>query len=228
MKNKALVLLSGGLDSVTLLAYVLSQKEFDEINALNVFYGQKNSKEQNSAKKICDYYNVPIEFMDLSKIFEMSSSALISKNNADVSKISCYENTNNCAEAKTYVPFRNGVFLSVATTLAYSKNISTVFYAIIHGSNDIQGSAYPDCSKKFIKSQTDAIFYGTGNNINLIMPFKNIEKSEIVKLGMELNIPYELTWSCYTDDQRPCGKCHACIEREKAFSANNLIDPLLK
>lgn len=230
MKNKALVLLSGGLDSVTLLAHILNNKEFEEVETLNIFYGQKNSKEQKCSQKIANYYSVPITFIDLSKIFENSNSTLISKNESDVSiknDSGQIVDVNEHGEAKTYVPFRNGVFLSVATSIAYSKNCGTIFYAIIHGLNDIEGAAYPDCSKNFIKSQSSTISYGTGGHVKLLMPFKNIQKSEVLKLGHKLKVPYELTWSCYTDYPEPCGKCHACIERGKAFSDNKLIDPLI-
>lgn len=230
MKKKSLVLLSGGLESTALIAYLIDKKEFDEIEALNIFYGQTNSKEQTSAKKIADYYNIPIEFMDLSKIFKFSDCAMISKNNVDVSmeKKEKFKATDVFGvKEKTFVPYRNGVFASVATAVAYSKNCNTVFYGV-HSLNNVQEAAYPDCSKKFIKSQTDAIFYGTGENVEFILPFKDIEKHQVLTLGLKLKVPYELTWSCYTNGPTPCGKCSACIERKKAFSINNAFDPLEK
>ena len=230
MRKKALVLLSGGLESAALVAYLINKKEFNEIEALNIFYGQTNSKEQKSAKKIADYYNIPIEFMNLSKIFEISDCAMISKNNMDVS----VENAKKLkatnvfsTKEKTFIPYRNGVFASVAATVAYSKNCNAVFNGV-HGLNYVQETAYPDCSKKFIDAQSKAISYGTGGYVEFILPFRNIKKHQVLTLGLELKVPYELTWSCYTNNSTPCEKCFACIERKKAFSINNAVDPLEK
>ena len=231
MKKKALILLSGGLESSALIPYLIDKGGYDSLEALNVFYGQTNSKEQESAEKIADYYNVPIDFIDLSKVFEFSSCAMISKNKKDV-----FAELNTSAQAKsldygvsekTFIPYRNGVFVSVATSIAYSKKCSDVFCGI-HGLNDAQEMAYPDCSKKFVETQILAVSLGTGGYLNLVLPFKSIQKYEVLNLGLKLNLPYELTWSCYTNNKKPCRKCFACIERAKAYKLNNAVDPLLE
>lgn len=229
MKKKALVLLSGGLESSALIPYLLDKREYDEIEALNIFYGQTNSKEQESAKKIAKHYNIPIDFMDLSKIFQFSSCAMISKNNRDVtvnSKELIVADDYGVNE-KTFIPYRNGVFCSVATAIAYSKKCSAVFYGV-HGLDDAQEMAYPDCSRKFIEAQSLAVSLGTGGYVNFILPFKDIKKHQVLSLGLKLKVPYELTWSCYANNEKPCGKCFACIERAKAFEMNNAVDPLIE
>lgn len=120
---------------------------------------------------------MPISFIDLSKVFEFSSCAMISKNRKDV-----FAELNTSAQAKSpnygvsekiFIPYRNGVFVSVATAIAYSKKCSDVFYGI-HGLNDAQEMAYPDCSKKFVEAQISSVSLGTGRYVGLVLPFKNM------------------------------------------------------
>ena len=103
-----------------------------------------------------------------------------------------------------------------------------MFFCGIHGLNDAQEMAYPDCSEKFVETQILAVSLGTGGYLNLVLPFKSIQKYEVLNLGLKLNLPYELTWSCYTNNKKPCRKCSACIERAKAYKLNNAVDPLLE
>ena len=110
--------------------------------------------------------------------------------------------------------------------MAISKNCDIIFYGA--HSDDAAGSAYPDCSKEFNKAMSDAIYLGSGKSVRVEAPFVSWTKKDIVKEGLRLKVPYELTWSCYEGKDKPCSKCGTCIDREKAFELNGEIDPLLK
>ena len=125
----------------------------------------------------------------------------------------------------TYVPFRNGLFLSSAASIALSKDCNVIFYGA--HSDDAAGSAYPDCSDAFNQAMKDAIYLGSGNQVTIEAPFVNWTKADVVKKGLELNVPYELTWSCYEGGEKPCGKCGTCIDRAAAFEKNGVKDPAL-
>ena len=125
----------------------------------------------------------------------------------------------------TYVPFRNGLFLSSAASIALSKDCNVIFYGA--HSDDAAGSAYPDCSDAFNQAMKDAIYLGSGNQVTIEAPFVNWTKADVVKKGLELNVPYELTWSCYEGGEKPCGVCGTCIDKAEAFRLNGVKDPAL-
>jgi 7-cyano-7-deazaguanine synthase len=124
----------------------------------------------------------------------------------------------------TYVPFRNGLFISSAASIALSKDCDVIYYGA--HSDDAAGSAYPDCSDAFNKAMGDAVRIGSGEQLTIEAPFVNMTKAEVVKTGLELGVPYELTWSCYEGGEKPCGECGTCIDRKKAFELNGVSDPL--
>ena len=225
---KAVVLLSAGLDSTTLLAKAVKEFGAENINALCLSYGQKhNDKEINSAYEVAKYYNVPLvhEVVDC---FKFSTSTLLTGRD-DIEHSSYVEQTtklDGAGAVATYVPFRNGLFLSIAAAYAYSIDAEFIFYGA--HSDDAAGSAYPDCTELFVEYMRNAIFEGTGNKVTLRAPFISMTKADIVKEGLELNVPYELTWSCYEGNDKPCGTCGTCIDRIKAFEENGVIDPLMK
>ena len=95
-------------------------------------------------------------------------------------------------------------------------------------SDDAAGNAYPDCSDAFNNAINDAIYIGSGNQLKVEAPFVNLTKADIVKIGLELKVPYELTWSCYEGKDRPCGTCGTCIDRAQAFALNGVKDPVLE
>jgi 7-cyano-7-deazaguanine synthase len=129
----------------------------------------------------------------------------------------------------TYVPFRNGLMLSAVTALAISLNPTekTAIYLGAHA-DDAAGCAYPDCSPVFNDAMNTAIWEGSGRQLRIEAPFVNKNKADIVKIGLALGVPYELTWSCYEGGDEPCGKCGTCIDRAAAFAANGVEDPALK
>ena len=126
----------------------------------------------------------------------------------------------------TYVPFRNGLFLSSAASIALSRDCGVIFYGA--HADDAAGAAYPDCTPEFNRAIGEAIFEGSGKQLQIEAPFVRMTKAEIVKTGLELGVPYELTWSCYEGGETPCGKCGTCIDRAKAFAANGAEDPALR
>ena len=126
----------------------------------------------------------------------------------------------------TYVPFRNGLFLSSAASLALSRDCSMLYYGA--HADDAAGNAYPDCSSAFHNAISDAIYIGSGNQLKVEAPFVNMTKAEVVRKGLELKVPYELTWSCYEGKEKPCMVCGTCIDRAEAFRLNGIKDPLIE
>lgn len=225
---KVMVLFSGGVDSTTCLALAIEEYGKENVIALSIYYGQKHDKEMNAAKAVVEHYGVEHLTIDLSKMFEFSDCSLLAHSDKDIPHQSYAEQIEEeeSETVSTYVPFRNGLFLSTAASIALSKDCSIIYYGA--HSDDSAGSAYPDCSEEFYKSMNDAIYIGSGKQLRLEAPFVNDNKAGIVKKGLELNVPYELTWSCYEGGEKPCGECGTCIDRIKAFEANDEIDPLMK
>lgn len=225
---KALVLFSGGVDSTTCLGMVVSKYGKDNVIALSMSYGQKHTKEIECANNIAKYYGVEHLYLDLSKIFEYSDCSLLMHSDKEIPKED-YASQIAKTDGKpvsTYVPFRNGLFLSSAASIAISKDCGEIYYGA--HSDDSAGNAYPDCSFEFNKAINDAIYIGSGEQVKVIAPFVEMNKAEVVKIGLSLNVPYELTWSCYEGEDKPCGICGTCIDRIKAFEENNTTDPLMK
>lgn len=224
---KALVLLSGGVDSSTCLA-VAKEKFGDNVMALSMYYGQKHSKELESAKAVADHYQVELLTMDLAKIFAHSNCSLLKDSDEDIPQESYDQQIKerNGETVSTYVPFRNGLFLSTAASIALEYECDVIYYG--PHADDAAGNAYPDCSVEFNQAMEQAIYIGSGKKLRLEAPFVDKTKKDIVAEGLRLGVPYELTWSCYCGTEKPCHKCGTCIDRELAFEANGVIDPLMK
>ena len=225
---RALVLCSGGVDSTTLLAMAVDKYGSENVVALSISYGQRHEKELKAARDIARYYHVEQRFLDLAAIFADSSCSLLAHSEKDIPKESYAEQLEQ-ADTKlvsTYVPFRNGLFLSSAASMALSLDCSVLYYGAHH--DDWAGNAYPDCSREFVAVMNNAIMEGTGGQLHMEAPFVEWSKADIVKKGLELNVPYELTWSCYEGGDKPCGVCATCIDRKRAFELNGSVDPLLK
>lgn len=222
---KTLVLLSGGIDSATCLGMAVSLYGKDEVCALSLSYGQKHTKELEAAKKIADYYEVEWLSMDLSRIFSYSDCSLLKHSEKEIPHKSYSEQlkTSKGAPVSTYVPFRNGLFLSTAASIALSKGCSLIYYGA--HSDDAAGNAYPDCSSDFQEAMNRAVYIGSGNQVKLEAPFVTWTKADVVKKGLELKVPYEWTWSCYEGGERPCGICGTCMDRTAAFEKNGVSDP---
>ena len=224
-QNKYVVLLSGGLDSSTCLALITDKAGTENVLALNAFYGQKHEKEIESARAIADYYGVDYYELNLSEIFKYSDCPLLSHSDKEI-KHSSYQDQTKEGRVDTYVPFRNGLLLSTATSFAMSKGFNQVVIGV--HKDDSAGNAYPDCSVQFVSEMSKAIKEGTENEVGIVAPFVNKTKADIVKEGLRLKVPYEMTWSCYEGNEEPCGTCGTCRDRIKAFEINGEIDPLMK
>jgi 7-cyano-7-deazaguanine synthase len=215
---KAVLILSGGVDSTTLL-YEMVEEGY-EVQALTFNYAQRHKKEIDCARKIAALLEVPHRVVDLCCLASLlGDSALLGGKEVP----SCHYTED--AARQTIVPNRNMILLAIATGYAEANEIPHVFYpAKKHDS-----AIYPDCREDFVEAMKPAIRLATAwHPVELRAPFVNLTKAEIVKIGLELKVPYELTWSCYKGEETPCRSCPTCIEREEAFELNGAVDPLIK
>lgn len=224
--SKKVVLLSGGLDSSTLLASVRWDTGSEDVLAVNMYYGQRHDKEIESARRIADYYAVELMELNLAEIFKKSDCSLLKQSDKEIPESTYAEQlkASNGKPVSTYVPFRNGLMLSAAASIAVSIGADEVWYGA--HADDAAGNAYPDCSEAFVNAINAAIYEGTGGAVTVKAPWINKHKADIVKTGLMLKVPYALTWSCYEGGEKPCGRCATCIDRIKAFEANGAQDPL--
>ncbi|MBR3629622.1 MAG: 7-cyano-7-deazaguanine synthase QueC [Oscillospiraceae bacterium] len=225
---KALVLLSGGLDSTTCLALAVEHYGKENVEGLCIFYGQKHTRELRAARAVAAYYGISLTELDLARIFAGSDCTLLQGSTGEIPKESYAEQLEKTdgKPVSTYVPFRNGLFLSSAASVALSKGCSVIYYGA--HADDAAGNAYPDCSEAFNNAMNEAIFIGSGEELHIEAPFVDKTKADIVAEGLRLHVPYELTWSCYEGGTVPCGQCGTCRDRAAAFAANNAKDPALK
>lgn len=214
---KALVLFSGGVDSTTCLAEVVERYGSDEVLALSVSYGQKHKKELEAARELAAYYGVQHRELDLAAIFAGSDCSLLEGSDKDIPSESYAEQLKKTdgKPVSTYVPFRNGLFLASAASIALSAGCSELYYGA--HSDDAAGNAYPDCSVEFNNAINEAIYLGSGRQLKVIAPFIGLKKADVVARGLKLNVPYEKTWSCYEGGDKPCGVCATCRDRAAAF-----------
>jgi 7-cyano-7-deazaguanine synthase len=218
--EKVVLILSGGIDSSTLLFYLLEKYE---IHCLTFHYGQKHSKEVEYSRKIAGYAgkrgSIKHIVVDLSSIKDLISKGSLT-GEEELPKAFYTEET----QKRTIVPNRNMILLSIAGGYAVKEGVRKVYYAA-HKSDY---SIYPDCRKEFVKALDTALYLGNlWTPIELEAPFVDKTKAEIVSLGLKLKVPYELTWSCYSGSERPCLSCGTCLERTEAFLENGVKDPLL-
>ena len=225
---KALVLFSGVIDSTTCLGLAISKYGKENVIALSITYGQKHTKEIEAANAIVQYYGIEKIDLDLSLIFRFSDCSLLKGSDEDIpheSYAQQLEKTNG-SPVSTYVPFRNGLFISSAAAIALSRKCSVIYYGA--HADDAAGNAYPDCSSVFNNAMNTAVYEGSGKQLKIEAPFVNMTKADVVKIGLELKVPYELTWSCYEGGDKPCGQCGTCIDRAKAFELNGINDPAMR
>ena len=227
MQKKAIVLLSGGIDSAVALALTINKYGKENVETLVFNYGQRNINEIKYSKLLSEHYGVENTLLDISNIFSMGNSSLLKNSSNDLSHLTYEEQVKKSGEMKTNtnIPFRNGVFLSIAASIAISKNMDVVVYGI-HFEPGIVIDLYPDCTKEFNDYMYNSIYVGSGKQITIEAPFVNILKPEVVKIGIELKIPFEKIWTCYDNQEYACGKCNSCKDRINAFKANNYIDPI--
>jgi len=213
---KAVVILSGGMDSTTSL--FIAKKEGFDIIPLHFNYGQRTQKRELKAfNDICDYLNLKNRYViDLPFFKQIGASALVNKS------LEVPVDGLKPGIPITYVPFRNGIFLSIATAIAEKENANAIYI----GAVEEDSSGYPDCTKGFIKSMEQSINLGTrpSTNITIKTPLINLKKEDIVKKAVEYDVPLHLTWSCYQNEDKACGVCDSCRLRLKGFKKANIKD----
>lgn len=230
MSKKALVLSSGGVDSTTCVSIAVDRVGAENVSTVSIFYGQKHNKELDCAKRIAEFYGVKHYELDLASIMQYSNCSLLTNSTEEIRHESYEEQIAADGEGmvRTYVPFRNGLMLSAVATLAvsiYPDDMVDVYLGA--HADDSAGRAYADCSEEFTNAIGQAINIGTYEKVNLRAPLVNLTKAEVVREGLELGTPYQLTWSCYEGGETPCGTCGTCIDRAMAFELNNISDPAL-
>ena len=224
---KAMVLFSGGLDSSTCLGLAVKKYGADNVMALSVYYGQRHGRELRSAAAVAEHYGVKWKTLDLSAAFADSDCSLLSGSEGEIPKESYAEQLSRTdgKPVSTYVPFRNGLFLAAAASVAIGFGCEVIYYGA--HSDDAAGNAYPDCSEEFNRAINDAIYLGSGKQVRVEAPFVGLNKSDVVRIGTEIGVPFEKTWSCYEGGEKPCGACGTCRDRIAAFEACGLKDPLM-
>ena len=216
MKKKVIISLSGGMDSATLIAYLLNSS-FD-VSSVSFFYGSKHGKyECECAKKIAKFYGIDNCILDLS-FFMMQFSSHLLKRGGEIPE----GHYSNLSMTKTIVPMRNIIFASILSGIAMSKKYDYVSLGVHAGDHAI----YPDCRPDFCKSLDLSIYLSSDKSIHLLTPFLYMNKTEILKWGLSHNVPYNITRTCYKDQEIACGKCGSCNERLEAFKLCQIIDPL--
>ena len=227
---KALVLNSGGVDSTTCVGIAIDKYGKDNVITASLYYGQKHDKEIECARKVAQYYGVKHIEEDISNVMKYAKDVCtLMKGGNEIEHKSYAEQIAENGEGRvaTYVPFRNGLFLSIAAAYAdalFPGEEVKIYYGA--HADDAAGNAYADCSPKFAEAMNKAINIGTYGKISIERPLINMNKAEVVKTGLALNVPYELTWSCYEGGEKACGTCGTCIDRLNAFHLNGVEDPI--
>lgn len=220
--KKAIVLLSGGLDSTTAL-YVAKSEGFDELYALTFEYGQKHDKELRCSRAVAKAAGVK-EHKVVNLLLNQWGGCSLTDPNLEIEDGDA-ERTDIPA---TYVPARNMVFLAVAASWADALGITDIFIGV----SEVDYSGYVDCREEFIQAMENAINLGTvlgaeqKRRITLHAPFMHMTKADEIRLGTRLGVDYSQTWTCYRGDEKPCGTCDSCLLRAKAFREAGVKDPL--
>ncbi len=215
-KQKAIIVLSGGMDSGVLLADY--SRKVDFAAALFFYYGSKhNDKEMKCAESLAETYNVSLKKIELPFIGELFNSSLLASSDEEIPEGHYAEENMK----STVVPFRNGIMLSIAAGFAESADADL----ILLGSHAGDHTIYPDCRPEFNAAFAEAVKHGTYNHVKMSAPYSNITKTDIARIGYEIDFPFEQTWTCYKGKEIHCGKCGSCTERKEALSCDGHTDP---
>lgn len=219
MKKKAVVIASGGIDSSTLLFKTVNENY--DTYAITFIYGQKHKREIESAKKVSNSLEISHKIVDLSSVKEILSGSALTDSSIDIPEVPA-EATHYETLRTTIVPNRNSIFLSIAIGYAVSIGADLVFFGAHHSDRGV----YPDCRREFVEAFQHSEQLANDNiDLKIEAPFVNIDKSQIVKLGAVLGLPYQETWSCYRGEELHCGICSSCRERKRAFIEAGIYDP---
>lgn len=216
--KKAVCILSGGMDS-TLASYIAKNEGY-EIIAVHFNYGQRTEKRELKAfRAICEDLKIKEKYeIDIPFFTQIGASALTDKS------IDVPTGGVEAGVPITYVPFRNGIFLSIATAIAEKEEAQALFIGVV----EEDSSGYPDCTDTFIDKMTSAINEGTKETtkVEIKTPLVHLMKDQIVQKSIELDVPLKHTWSCYKEEDEACGVCDSCRLRLNGFEKANCIDPI--
>ncbi len=215
MNEKAVVVYSGGMDSFTLLNKV--HESGCEVFALSFDYGQRHVKELKVAERVCQELGVQHKVVDISAINGLIGGSSLTSN-IDIPE-GHYEEE---SMKSTVVPNRNMILLSLAVGYAVSLESNKVFYGAHSGDHAI----YPDCRPEFVNRMNDVCKIANYEEVEVVTPYLDQSKIEILADGLAMNLDYRNTWTCYNGREKSCGKCGACQERLEAFERNGVVDPL--
>ncbi len=216
--KRAVVIVSGGMDSAVALAIAKSQGY--ELITLHFNYNQRTQKKELECfYKLSKALNATNSYVIDLPFFEQIGASALTDHSIDVPTIGIQDGV-----PVTYVPFRNGIFLSIASAIAEKEKAKAIYIGVV----EEDSSGYPDCRESYIKAMQKAINLGTKDdtNIEIKMPLVHMKKSQIIKKALELKVPLEFTWSCYKDEDVACGVCDSCRLRLNGFSEAGLKDPI--
>ena len=218
MNKKAICILSGGMDST--LASYLAKKDGYEIIAVHFNYGQRTqNRELKAFRDICADLGILEKYeIDIPFFTQIGASALTDMN------IDVPTGGIEAGVPITYVPFRNGIFLSITAAIAEKEGASAMYIGVVQEDS----SGYPDCTDLFISDMTKAINQGTKEEtkIEILTPLVHLSKTQIVQEAVKLNVPLEHTWSCYKEESEACGVCDSCRLRLNGFKLAGVTDPI--
>lgn len=215
MNQPVVVIYSGGMDSFTLLH--LARAQGRTVHALSFNYGQRHVRELDCARSVCAELGIDHRLVDITSIHQLlQGSSLTGEEPVPEGH---YADT---SMKSTVVPNRNMILLSLAVGQAVSIGAGEVWYGAHGGDHAI----YPDCRPEFVEQMNKVCQVANYEPVSIVAPFLHADKSEILEQGLEMNLDYSRTWTCYNGRDRACGRCGSCVERLEAFAAHNLQDPI--
>jgi len=237
MNTKAFVLLSGGIDSSTALAYAVRDCGRESVTAISIDYGQRHRKEMKHAHAVSQWFHVPHEIHEIVGVPKvMLTDPLVAVPNISYGEI--------IGVSPTYVPFRNGQLISRIAGIAAHRIeelnnaekeagladelLPELWTGLIYfgaHAEDAAGDAYPDCRLDFVGAMGAAVYIGTYQQVRIRAPLIEMYKGEIITAGHKLGVPWHLTWSCYVGGEKHCGVCPTCRARKAGFKSAGLLDP---
>lgn len=229
MKRKtAIAILSGGLDSAVALALCQAERYKGlptVVGCITFRYGQHHSKETDCAEKIAQHYNLPIRVVELPHLW---SAVLTSRDGMQLPLPTELSPGHARSIAPTFVPHRNIVMIAVAANAVAGEDALVAGAAAggVVGGWHGEDVSYPDCSARFLKATEKALTIGGARKFHIWRPLVHYHKATIVEMAYTLDVPIELTWSCYRGEEKQCGRCDACLQRINAFKANDAVDPV--
>lgn len=214
--KKAVMSLSGGMDSTTVLKWLIDQGY--DVTCVHFQYGSKHNPFEFAAiQKIVKHFDIPLVTFDLANVFSNFKSNLLSGQGTIPEG-----HYSSASMTQTVVPGRNSIFLTILTGLAESIGASKIGIGVHLGDHAI----YPDCRREYVKAMDASIYLATDGKVEIVAPFQETDKTGILEYGLENGVPYELTRTCYKEQEVSCAKCGSCVERREAFRNRGIVDPI--